>query len=202
MSETDGAAIQRVLAGDGDGFQTLVERYSHALFRLAYRMTGNEADADDVVQETFMRAYRSLANYDGRAAFTTWLYRIAANYPLDRLSASKRRAEILHPLDQKPEGDDDTRAWQPASTDPGPDRLLLSTEIQARLAAAMEDLTPQERTAFTLRHFEDLSIDEIGAALQLGSNATRNSIFRAVQKLRRNLAAWATSPGTSTGAAS
>ncbi|QOY86108.1 RNA polymerase sigma factor [Paludibaculum fermentans] len=191
MKESDGAAIQRVLAGDGDGFQVLVERYSHALFRLAYRMTGNEADADDVVQETFLRAYRSLANYDGRAAFSTWLYRIASNYTLDRIAATKRRAEILHPLDQKPEGEEDGRAWQPVEQAPGPDRLLLSGEIQVRLAAAMEELTPQERTAFTLRHFEDLSIEEIGAALQLGSNATRNSIFRAVQKLRRNLAGWA-----------
>ena len=71
MNESDGAAIRRVLDGDGDGYRVLVERYSPAVFRLAYRMTGTEPDAEDIVQETFLKAYRNLKNYDGRASFST-----------------------------------------------------------------------------------------------------------------------------------
>ena len=190
MKDSDGAAIERTLAGDGDGFRVLVERYSRLVFRLAYRMTGNESDADDVVQETFLRAYRNLATYDSRASFSTWLYRIASNYTLDLLAARKRRQQTFRPLEQDPSDPDAPRREAP-SRDAGPDRLLLSREIQTRVAEALEELTPQERAAFSLRHLEHLPVEEIGAALQLNSNATRNSIFRAVQKLRRNLADFA-----------
>ena len=75
MNESDSVAIERAVAGDGDGFKVLVERYSQLVFRLAYRMTGSESEAEDVVQETFLRAFRSLSSYDGRSSFSTWLYR-------------------------------------------------------------------------------------------------------------------------------
>jgi len=90
MEESDAAAVARALAGDQDGFRVLVERHSHALFRLAYRMTGNEQDAEDMVQETFLRAYRQLGRFESRANFSTWLHRIAANCSLDLLRKRKR----------------------------------------------------------------------------------------------------------------
>src|SRR5256885_752496 len=95
MEERDAAAIALALAGDGDGFRILVERYSRGVFRLAYRMTANEFDAEDVVQETFLRAHRQLTQYESRSSFSTWLYRIAANYSLDLLR-SRRRHEDRH----------------------------------------------------------------------------------------------------------
>ena len=183
MQETDSAAIERVVAGDGDAFEVLVERYSRGLFRLAWRMTGSESDADDVVQETFLRAYRGLAEYDGRASFSTWLYRIATNYTLDLLARRRRRGE-----QQPPETADDGPQWEAAAGDAGPERLAESGELGRRLGFAMKQLSEQERAAFTLRHWEDLSIDEISETLGLGPSATKHSIFRAVQKLRRLLA--------------
>ena len=87
MTETDQEALDRALAGDKDGFRVLVERYSHSLFRLAFRMTGNEPDAEDVVQESFLRAWRHLPNYDGRASFSTWVFRIATNCALRSIEA-------------------------------------------------------------------------------------------------------------------
>ena len=83
MEDSDLAAVARVRAGDEDGFRLLVERHGRSVFRLAYRMTGNEHDAEDVVQETFLRAYKQINRYESRASFGTWLYRIAANYALD-----------------------------------------------------------------------------------------------------------------------
>src|SRR6476661_7176191 len=92
MEESDAAAIALALAGDSDGFRILVDRYSRGVFRLAYRMTGNEFDAEDVVQETFLRACRQLTSYESRSSFSTWLYRIAANYSLDLIRSRKRHA--------------------------------------------------------------------------------------------------------------
>src|ERR1700751_2229989 len=93
MEESDGAAVARAQSGDGDAFRVLVERHSRSVFRLAFRMTGNEQDAEDVVQETFLRAYRQLAHFEARASFSTWLYRIAANYSLDLIRIRRRHEE-------------------------------------------------------------------------------------------------------------
>src|SRR6059036_3920568 len=94
MDATEASAVlARARAGDADAFRALVERHSHAIFRLAYRMTGNEQDAEDVVQETFLRAYKQLSRFDARASFGTWVYRIASNYSLDLLRVRRRRNE-------------------------------------------------------------------------------------------------------------
>jgi RNA polymerase sigma-70 factor (ECF subfamily) len=180
MGESDLVAIARVRAGDGEGFRTLVDRHSRSVFRLAYRMTGNEADAEDVVQETFLRAYRQLASYEERASFSTWLYRIAANYALDLIRSKRRTVEQQSPQDE--EGRD--MFDQIAGAAPSPDRLLFSVEVKRRFQAAMSELTDQERAAFEMRHFEGMSIEQIGSVLELGDSATKNSIFRAVRKLR------------------
>lgn len=186
MEESDLAAVSRVRAGDGDGFRLLVERHSRSVFRLAYRMTGNQQDAEDVVQETFLRAYRQLDRYESRASFGTWLYRIAANYALDLIRSRKRHAGA-----QAAAPEPGAEAWDPLlsvpSPAPGPDRVAFSNQVQRQVSEALDSLTPQERTAFVLRHFEGQSIDEISLTLGIGGNAAKHSIFRAVQKLRRAL---------------
>src|SRR5438128_10682346 len=94
MDATEAAAVlARARQGDSDAFRTLVERHSRSVFRLAYRMTGNEQDAEDVVQETFLRAYKQLSHYESRSSFSTWLYRIASNYSLDLIRMRKRHAD-------------------------------------------------------------------------------------------------------------
>ena len=98
MELTDAAAVAKARSGDTDAFRVLVERHSRSLFRLAFRMTGNQQDAEDVVQERFMRAYKQLGKFDERASFGTWLYRIAANCSLDLVRSRKRRSEHLAAL--------------------------------------------------------------------------------------------------------
>jgi RNA polymerase sigma-70 factor (ECF subfamily) len=184
MDRNDHAAIQAVLAGDKEAYGPLVVRHSHTLFRVAYRITGNEADADDVVQEAFLRGYRKLAGFESRANFGTWIYRIAVHCALDKVR-HRRGDETSRVADAN---DPEQDQLQVADEAAGPDRIVLSGEIGAMQQAALLSLTPTERTAFVLRHMEDCSTAEIGAALGIDPNAAKQAVFRAVQKLRRRLA--------------
>ena len=178
MEHPDSELVERVRAGDDDAFRLIVERHSRVLFRSAYRIVGNSADADDVVQETFMRAYRQLSNFESRAALPTWLHRIAVNCALDLIDSRKRR-------DAKVESTDDLSDI--ASTTASPDRVVLSAQMQREMAAALTAMSGNERTAFVLRHFEGMPLEEIGNILGIKTNATKNTIFRAVTKLRERL---------------
>jgi RNA polymerase sigma-70 factor (ECF subfamily) len=181
MQMSDVATVSRARAGDSDAFRLLVEQHSRPVFRVAYRMTGNEHDADDVVQETFLRAYRQLNRFEERANFGTWLHRIAVNCALDLLRARGR-------LDRHYGGDPEEAEMTGAvSTDPQQDRLLLSAELRDQVATAMEKLSGNERTAFVLRHFEGMPVEEIGKTLGIQVNAAKHTIFRAVRKLRESL---------------
>jgi RNA polymerase sigma-70 factor (ECF subfamily) len=183
MEVEAGGAVERARSGDSDAFRLLVEQHSRAIFRLAFRMTGNEEDAEDVVQETFLRAYRQITRYEARSSFSTWLYRIASNYSLDLIRMRKHREEKREYGGT--EGQDLLQSMP--ETGPGPDRVLYSSQMKDRVNAALDELSTQERKAFVLRHLEGLSIEEIGQVLGTGTNATKHSIFRAVQKLRRSL---------------
>lgn len=181
MHWTDQEAACRVLQGDQCAFRILVERHSQAIFRLAFRMTRNEQDAEDLVQETFLRAYKQLRGFDGRAAFATWLYRICVNCCLDLIRS--RKLQPLQPADHM------VSNWldQVASREPSPERLSQSHQIAALLEPAMQKLTGTERAAFILRHYEGCGIEQIAVILGVQCSAAKHSIFRAVQKLRRAL---------------
>ena len=181
---TDFAAVSRARGGDTDAFRDLVQRHSRAIFRVAYRMTGNEHDADDVVQETFLRAYRQIDRFEERANFGTWLHRIAVNCSLDLLR-SRSRHEKHRIANNDDEDGEMTREFE--STDPQPDRLLLSSELKQHVIKALERLSGNERTAFMLRHFEGMPVEEIGRTLGIQVNAAKHTIFRAVRKLRESL---------------
>src|SRR5882724_2711311 len=129
MEDSDSVAVAKVKAGDGDAYRVLVHRHSRSVFRLAYRMTGNEQDSEDVVQETFLRAYKQLHRWEARSSFSTWLYRIAANYSLDLVRSRKRHGEVA--MNETPAGDEPNEVVHALpSLSPGPDRLLLSGEVQ------------------------------------------------------------------------
>lgn len=167
---------------DSDSFRVLVVEHSPMVFRLAYRMTGNVSDAEDVVQETFLKAHRSLGGFDERARFGTWIYRIAVNAAIDLI---RRRGR---PTAARRGHDDPPVVETIASTDPLPDRLAMSGQIERSVAAAMSQLSARERAAFVLRHMEGMPIERIAKILKIGPNAVKQTVFRAVQKLRRELA--------------
>lgn len=183
MEQSDAVVVAMARDGDSDAFRALVERHSRAIFKLAYRMTGNEQDAEDVVQETFLRAYRRLQQFQSRANFGTWLHRIGVNCSLDLMRSRQRHEQHREaaPLDQ-PEAELSLPA-----TDPSPDRVLFSAEVQQKVADVLARLSPKEKAAFVLRHFEGMSIEDIGRTIGVRENAAKNNIFRAVRKLREAL---------------
>jgi RNA polymerase sigma-70 factor (ECF subfamily) len=181
MDATEAAAVlARARQGDSEAFRALVERHSRSVFRLAFRMTGNEQDAEDVVQESLLRAYRQLGRFEARANFGTWLYRITANCAVDLMRARQARHDVAR-------GESLDEVVDLRSNHPGPERLTASAEIEQRVADAMSALTPLERAAFTLRHYEGRTIDEISQTLGLKTSAAKHSVFRAVKKLRAAL---------------
>ena len=185
MDATEAAAVlARARQGDSDAFRALVETHSRQVFRLAFRMTGNEQDAEDVVQESFLRAYRQLGRFESRANFGTWLYRIVSNCSVDLMRSKQARHDQVR-------GDSLDQAGAvelPAADMPNPERQAQSAEIDRRVQDALRDLSPLERAAFTLRHYEGRSIEEISETLGLGTSAAKHSVFRAVKKLRLALA--------------
>jgi|SRR5262245_48818805 len=185
MEISDAAVVAQVLAGDKEAFRLLVERHTRSIYSVAYRMTGNESDAEEILQETFLRAYKSLRNFELRASFSTWLYRIAVNRALDFLKAKKMTD--AYQISEQPGSEENEREIQVAAPNPGPERLLLSAEARQRLARAITLLSPAERVAFTMRHMEGRSIEEISKTLNVRASAAKNSIFRAVQKIREQL---------------
>ena len=190
MEVTDAAVVAQVLAGDKDAFRVLVDRHSRSIFRVVYRMTGNQQDTEEIVQETLLRAYKSLERFELRANFSTWLYRIAVNRTLDFLNARKTQMQKdTYQIADNPDAEE--KQVQLPAADPGPDRLLLSAEMKRKIAGALGLLTPSERVAFTMRHMEGRSIEEISQTLNLKTSAAKNSVFRAVQKLRQQLEPYA-----------
>src|SRR5262249_15206035 len=180
MPQTDRAAVALAREGDSDAFRGLVERHSRAVLRLAHRMTGYAQDAEDVVQETFLKAYRQLNRFESRANFSTWLHRIAVNCSIDLIRSRPHREAGHDGADLDRLGGDERGQAAHAS----PPRLVLSTEVPDRVMNAMSSVSAMDRAAFALRHFEGQSIDEISQALGLKANATKYSIFRAVKKMR------------------
>jgi RNA polymerase sigma-70 factor (ECF subfamily) len=178
MELTDLAIVARARSGDADAFRALVERHSRPLFRLAFRMTGNQQDAEDVVQESFLRAWRQLGRFDDQASFGTWLYRIATNCSLDAMRSRKRRSA-------------DSEVEDPAlalpAAGPTPERVAMSGEVRQRVAEAMNELSASERTAFVLRHFDGMRIEDVSRVLGCQPGAAKHSVFRAVRKLRQAL---------------
>lgn len=182
-NEAQDVALAR--AGDDGAFRRLVERHSRAVFQLAFRLTGSEPDAEDIVQDTFLKAYREIGRFESRSSFATWLHRIGINCSYDLLRRRPRHKADSLQTDEEAGG---TAVEPQANEVTRPDRLTYSAELGRHVRLAMDNLTPAERSAFVLRHLEGRSIEEIGAALGLQTGATKHSIFRAVQKMRRALA--------------
>src|SRR5437667_9207633 len=151
IAESDAVVVERTLAGDRDAFRVLVERHSHNVFRLAYRMTGNRQDAEEVVQEAFLRAYQKLGQFASRANFGTWVYRIAANYAIDRMRHRKKEdTRKLEPAVHE-EGTENDPVTLVQDAAPTPERLANSIELRKHMEIALAERYHSERTALILQ---------------------------------------------------
>jgi RNA polymerase sigma-70 factor (ECF subfamily) len=181
MTDAEREALHRVRAGDADAFQAIVALHARGIRRVAARIVGGGDAADDVVQETFLRAFRALERFDEAFELGPWLNRIAANAAIDE--ARRRGREIS----LTPDEEGVSPVAEPRSLEPSPSRRAASSEIGRATRKALAELSPAERAAFVLRHYEGQSIAEISRALGKRENATKQSIFRAVKKLRHAL---------------
>ncbi len=185
----DDELIREAQRGDRGAFDSLVRRYDQSVLRLALHMLSNEQDAQDVHQEAFIKAYRHLGNFRFECSFYTWLYRIVTNLCLDQLRRRKsRREDPATVLDASGDEMDlmanvtDDRAMA------NPGRELDRKVMGERIAAALDKLTPRERTVFELKHYQGLKLRTIGEMLSTTEETAKNTLFRATRKLRLNLA--------------
>ena len=187
MDQAEIKTIKQILAGDRDAYRVLMDRHFPAVFRLAFRVTGDEADAEEAAQEAFLRGYNKLASFRQEARFSTWITRIAMNTSIN-LVERRNRDLSRYGLRVAEESSAAEGTMQMADDAAGPERLFFDGEAATLRRAAMDALTPMERTAFTLRHMEDVSMAEIATALNIPANSVKQAVFRAVCKLRRSLA--------------
>ena len=184
MAKDEQDAIRRVLDGDRDAYRVLMELHLPSVLRVTTRITGNDGDAEEAAQEAFLRAYNKLPEFRREAGFGTWVYRIAMNCALNLVEKRSRAAEWnAAPLNGEPGS-----APEVVSPRLTPEAELLDREATQRREQAMQSLTPMERAAFVLRHMEEQPIAVIARSLGIAESAAKQAVFRAVGKLRRELA--------------
>ena len=184
----DTILIRRAQQGDTAAFEELVRNYDRSVLRLSMHLTDSTEDAQDIYQETFLRAYRKIGRFRFECSFYTWIYRIVTNLCLDHLRKKQVRkedapvatdasGEEYSVLDQVPDG----RAGS------NPERDLMRRQLGDRINCALEKLTPSERMVFELKHYHGLKLRTVGEILQTTEKSAKNTLFRATHKLRLRL---------------
>src|SRR5688572_8323666 len=182
---TDTELIEAVREGDLRALETLMRRHNRTLYRTARAILGDDAEAEDAVQEAYLRAYRGLAGFRGEAKLSTWLVRIVANEALMRRRRRARTAAVV-PLDATAAS---TEEWNSLMSDrPGPEQDASRAEMRRMIEARIDGLPDSYRAVFVLRALEELSVEETAGVLQIPEATVRTRFFRARALLREGLA--------------
>ena len=179
------ALVELARTGDGAAFSALIRRYEGKVFRLAMNITQNREDAEDVLQEAFLKAYEHLDQFQGNSRFYTWIVRIAVNQSLMKLR--KRKSDRTVSLDEQIDTGEDTVVREIATWDPDPEVQYSREELNKILSGAVDELEPIYRTVFTLRDVDGLSTEETAEALELSVPAVKSRLLRARLQLREKL---------------
>ena len=184
----DSIVVSAAQEGSVLAFEELVRRYDKAVLRLALRFTGCESDAQDIYQEVFIKAYKSIGKFRSESSFYSWLYRIVSNLCMDRLRS--RRARREQPPGITLDGEEFDLCEQVADPHPdcNPEASILRNEIKKHIWYALKKLTHRERMVFELKHFEGLKLRAVGEVLNTSEETAKNTLFRATRKLRNYLA--------------
>ena len=185
---TDEELVQDVLAGDQDAFTDLVDRYQGRLVNYLYRMVRNTEEAHDVAQEVFIKVYQALDRFDPRYRFSTWLFRVGQNAAIDLIRKRRLKLVSLH----RPEDGDDGRDWELPSPERGPYREVRNLERGEAIHRAVDGLPEEYRELISLRHFGELSYDEIATLKDMPLGTVKNKLFRGRQMLKEQLAGFLT----------
>lgn len=177
--------VTKARTGDQAAFSSLVNRYEGKIFRLAMNITQNREDAEDVLQESFLKAYEHLEQFQGNSKFYTWIVRIAVNQALMKLR--KRKSDRSVSLDEQIDTGEDVVVREIAAWDPDPEEQLSRGELQTILTEAVDSLAPIYKTVFTLRDVDGLSTEETAEVLDLSVPAVKSRLLRARLQLRDRL---------------
>src|SRR6476661_7530291 len=177
--------VQAAKGGDVSSFEELVRRYDRNVFRIAQHITQNREDAEDVVQDAFLKAYENLGQFQGQSKFYTWLVRIAVNEALMKLR--RRRPERMVSLDEDVKTEEDSVPREVADWSPNPEQQYNQAELKEILSKTIQGLPPSFRTVFVLRDVEGLSTEETADALELSIPAVKSRLLRARLQLRERL---------------
>lgn len=183
--QSDLSLVELAQRGDAGAFDALVRRYQHKVVKLVMRYVRDPAEAEDIAQEAFIKAYRALPRFRGDSAFYTWLYRIAINTAKNTLAA-RARSPIEYQLDRS-EGDGGPDLQSRMKDTATPEALAMTDEIRETVNAAIERLPEDLRTAIVLRELEGLSYEEIAAAMECPVGTVRSRIFRAREAIDARL---------------
>jgi RNA polymerase sigma-70 factor (ECF subfamily) len=182
--EDEHQLVAAAKSGDVTAFEELVSRYERKIFRLTMNITRNREDAEDAMQDAFLKSYSHLKTFQGDSRFYTWLVRIAANEALMRL---RKRRPNQFSLDEPIEGDDDLIPRELQDWGPGPEQRFAQTEMREILSSVIDELEPDYRVVFVLRDIEELSTEETAASLGISVPAVKSRLLRARLKLREKL---------------
>ena len=177
--------VNAAKAGDVSAFEELVRRYDRNVFRIAQHITQNREDAEDVVQDAFLKAYENLPQFQMQSKFYTWLVRIAVNEALMKLR--RRRPERMVSLDEEVRTEEDSMPREIADWSPNPEQQYNQAELKDILGKTIQGLPPSFRTVFVLRDVEGLSTEETAEALDLSIPAVKSRLLRARLQLRERL---------------
>ena len=185
----DTTLVREAQRGNRTAFEELVRYYDQPVLRLAMHFTGSQTDAQDVYQEAFLKAYKSIGNFRFECSFYTWIYRIVTNICLDHIRKRNVRKEDA-PVATDQSGDEfDVLSQVPdGRATANPERDLMARELGSRINRALEKLTPRERMVFELKHYQGLKLRTVGEILHTTEETAKNTLFRATQKLRGALA--------------
>jgi RNA polymerase sigma-70 factor (ECF subfamily) len=188
----DQELIDRTLGGDGNAYAGLVERYQRKVYRVAFAIVRDDGEADSVTQDAFVQAFTNLTKFEGRANFETWLTRIAINRARDTLR--RRHFVSIITFRGGDEDEDHDGAVELVDERPNPERQLISSQLRVAIERAELQLSAQQKVIFRLRHYENLALEEIAEHLGLQAGTVRAHLFRAIHKVRRELAVWRSHP--------
>ena len=185
----DTMLVREAQRGNRAAFEELVRNYDGAVLRLAIHLTGSQADAQDVYQEAFLKAYKSIGNFRFECSFYTWIYRIVTNICLDHIRKKNVRKEDSPVATDKSGDEFDVLSQVPdGRAAANPERDLMARELGSRINRALDKLTPRERMVFELKHYQGLKLRTVGEILNTTEETAKNTLFRATQKLRGALA--------------
>jgi len=182
----DEVLVKRVQQGEIDAYDTLVSRHQNKIYSLIYNMTGNREDAEDLVQEVFLKAYASLKKFRGTASFYTWVYRIAINRTINFLKRRKRKRALS--LDDVDVGVQRDPAYVELSSRDTPLRDMSISELQEKLNAALQKLSEKHRTVVILHDIQGVPHEEIAKMLKCSPGTARSRLFYARKRLQKELA--------------